>query len=642
MMAWDKWAHAPESYREKTFEKAIDACENAQVGMVQLPGANRPMSEFAADIAPFFENSLDIFYKPNENVIVEIAEYYDKLQKQNNVGLRPVNAKRLLTILESKISFYQSFFNMKSKEWERKIHSPTEQQISILMCSDIFLNKLHQLNRLSFYPLPFIENGKMQLPIQGYDDRLQAYFCHNLPDFEYIKANEAKEKVEDVIADFCFKEPQIDRVMAWSYILTPACRGLYIRPTCRTPAFLIKANRERAGKDYLAGVIGCIYEGRAIDDSPLSTGDGMKNNEELRKKLTSAIKLGRRRYHSSNNKGRLDIAVLEQFLTSEEWRDRELGKNNEILLRNEIDFSLSANVGITYPPDLWYRCRPINLFYSEEDPNSRAFSRPDLHGYVIQNRGEILNAIYSLIKDWIDAGQKSGRSLFTSFPEWARVVGGIMHHHSLGDPCQAVEDDGVGGDKDTQDMKTLFEKAYNEKISPVTPSQLMDKIRDEWQDEQGIFTGIDLSTKGGRTIFGLMLQKFVGRTLSDIKLNVDDPKQRPARRKYTFFNPNIDKPIIKDGNLGTFGNFTIPTEIKKIDKNIEVSQNTTNPYQVTNLKPASPLEIVEEDFVSEATTGAPMPNEHKCAGCGANPCVGFGYRGRPLCQACWDDPNNRK
>jgi hypothetical protein len=600
-------------------------------GSVQLPGDNRPMSEFALDVAPFFENSLEIFYKPTENIIVEVTKYYDKLQKHDNIGLRAVSAKRMLNILEQRISFYVYSFNMKDKDWDQKYQSPTEQHISILMVSDNFRNRLHQLNRLSFFPLPFIIDGIMQMPNKGYDDRLQAYFCHNLPPFSYTPTKKAISVLKSILADFCFKDKEIDIVMALSFMLTPACRGLYARPTCRTPAFIIKANRERAGKDYLAGVVGCIYEGKAIDDSPLSTGDGQKNNEELRKKLTSAIKQGRRRYHSSNNKGWLDIAILEQFLTSEEWRDRELGKNHELQLHNEIDFSLSANVGITYPPDLWYRCRPINLFYSEEDPNGRAFSKPDLHGYVIQHRPVILNAIYSLIKDWIDAGQPPGPSLFTSFPEWARVVGGIMHHHGLGDPCQKVEDDGIGGDRDTQDMKSLFELAHKHKVSPVTPSQLMEVLHTKWQEEEGIFSRIDLGGKSGRTIFGLMLQKYTGRTLSGIKLRVDDIKQRSARRKYYFYDPELETPKETDGNLGNLGNVSIPTAIKKIENNIELRPKLTKGCQVANFEPSETLPEATEEYVSPEIINMP------CSLCGASLSHFWDKRGKPICGQCRSD-----
>jgi hypothetical protein len=311
---------------------------------------------------------------------------------------------------------------------------------------------------------------------------------------------------------------------------------LYKRITCRTPLFLIIANREGLGKDYLAGVVGIIYEGVATDDTPFAMG-GKKSSdsEELRKKITSFLRTGKKRIHSANNKGYLNNAILEQILTTEYWADRILGKNETINLPNELDFSLSANVGLSYSADLARRSRPINLFFAGENPNTRVFKNPDLQGYVKENRDLILSAIFTLILDWYNAGKHKSDSIFTSFPEWARVVGGIMNYHKLGDPCVQVEDDNVGGDKETMFMKEIYEYMIEKKAEKVTVAD----IRNLLLTEDAPQCYYNLEEREGQTKFGLLIKRFAGRELKNIKLEVAEPNPRAARVKYCF--KKIDK-----------------------------------------------------------------------------------------------------
>jgi hypothetical protein len=86
------------------------------------------------------------------------------------------------------------------------------------------------------------------------------------------------------------------------------------------------------------------------------------------------------------NKARiLTIKALIAAITGTVWCTRRLGSNDSsssLEYRNELEFSLSANTGLQFREDFIPRCRFIHLAYFEEDPNSRTFSRTDLHGYV--------------------------------------------------------------------------------------------------------------------------------------------------------------------------------------------------------------------------------------------------------------------
>lgn len=47
----------------------------------------------------------------------------------------------------------------------------------------------------------------------------------------------------------------------------------------------------------------------------------------------------------------------------------------------------------------------------------------------------MLGAVAALVKHWIGCGCPPGQTPFNSFPEWARVVGGVMTCCDLGNPC---------------------------------------------------------------------------------------------------------------------------------------------------------------------------------------------------------------
>lgn len=525
---------------------------------IELPGDNRPITSFSKEYSPIITetNNNQIFYKPNENKYVEIVSFEDKLEKRKITGFQELRINRLINILESKIKTF--VWTKKDNEYVKTYRTLNEVKMKLLIENDDFKNSFPVVLRFLAYPMIILsENNDLIISKPGYNENLQSYFTEDCPKINFMDINEAKKIINDIISDFCFKTEQ-DKIMALSYIITPACRGLYKTITSRTPLFLIKANRERAGKDYLAGVVGIIYEGKAIDDTPFNSGDG-QNTEELRKKLTSAIKTGRRRIHSSNNKGFLNNAILEQFLTSETWRDRELGSNTELILNNEIDVSLSANIGITYSADLFNRSRIINLEYYDEDANKRTFKIPDLHGYVKKNRQIILSAIFTIIKKWIDDGMiEYKESIFTSFNEWARIVGNIMIHNDMGNPCISQEDDGIGGDKETSDFKALFElcaslqKENLNYINGYKPSDIMNLIISEQQLESPIFSGWDFNELKVRTKFGISLQKYLNREFSGIKMILKDPNQKRSDRKtYLFINTNKI-----GGNLGNLGNLS--------------------------------------------------------------------------------------
>lgn len=212
--------------------------------------------------------------------------------------------------------------------------------------------------------------------------------------------------------------------------------------------------------------------GYANEDAPLDS-----EREETIKRIGAALSSGRRFMHFANCKGHIDNAGFEQASTAKVFNCRKLGSNEssaDLKLPNETEFNISANTGFSFSEDFNLRCRKISLVYSEEDANSRRFRDTDLHGWILEHRQELLNAVAGLIQCWHQQACPPGETAFTSFPEWARVVGGILVTCGLGDPCVPQLDGTLTSDTTTAEMKKLFQIGFQEKPNEWSPGYRWD------------------------------------------------------------------------------------------------------------------------------------------------------------------------
>ena len=91
-----------------------------------------------------------------------------------------------------------------------------------------------------------------------------------------------------------------------------------------TPAFVYTGNRPGLGKDYCAAIPSLVMEGSYKEDTPICDGGRGVDGDELRKKITTAIKNGRKSMHFSNNKGNMKSGILEKLITDYIWTYRLL------------------------------------------------------------------------------------------------------------------------------------------------------------------------------------------------------------------------------------------------------------------------------------------------------------------------------
>ncbi len=529
---------------------------------IELPREGRLISDFCKECGEILKTKNRLFFKQDTKKIVEIITNNENV-KEKYECFSIVGPSRFITLIEEHIIPIVYVENKEIKEQikeqkkiikdlkkiesdEKQVIIPSKkirmeyiakpkslssEQAKTILASEEFEKMLPKIERIFKSPIPIIYEGKLTFPKKGYDERFNSWLSYDTPNIETsLSLGEATGIIKDILKDFSFRSKQ-DFSNAVAAILTPHIKGLLPKFTTRSPMFGYMGNRPGVGKGYLAALTSLIMEGIHINQPPVSTSDRKTDNsEELRKKITSAMIAGILFYVTDNNKGHMDSPVLEAAITSEKWEDRLLGENISVVLNNELIYGFTGNINLTLSPDLQRRTKIIYLHSEVENIDSRKFSRPNLHEWVVNNRGLILSAIYTLIRNWFEKGCLKSKLEYNGFPEWGRICGGIMETAGYTSPCNPDEGLIIGTDPETEDMKTLFETAYEtygEKW--ITKQQLQDLIF-----MTDAFTYIDFSKRSDQISFGKKLSRFVGRDLSNIFLTIKDPKMRASRQEFMF------------------------------------------------------------------------------------------------------------
>ena len=546
---------------------------------ILLPGIDRPVGEFATEIAEYYAAKRTLFYRPETSEVVRVGMVKVDDEGHQILGIQAVNESSFVTFLEQDINLYTI-----DGRGERHIRSVPAQTAKLVLASvDQFKMKLPIVKRLLPVPVPRLIEGKLKFPQKGYDISFMSFVPEDSPEIKEMSLEASKNLLlNEVYAEFAFKSQQ-DKVNALAHLITPLCRGLFSRETTRSPLFIYLANREGSGKDYAAGIVSIVYQGEAAEDPPVTKAEG-GSDDEFRKKVIASFKIGRNLLHTSNNRGYLNSAELEALITKEVYVDRQLGSNTLLEFPNTLTISLSANTGLTYPADLQRRSVFVNLFLDLEDPNTRVFKNPDLHGWVKEHRADVLSALYALIKNWVDKGLPKSKQPLASFPEWQAVVGGILEAAGIGTPMQNDVLNAVGGDQETLSMRQLYLTAFELWGAKwVQKSEIFMELQNSESPMFGLFPYLNWEAhpESAKMSLGRLLSKYAGRIFADIRMEELKPSGHASRAQYRF--SRIGDAVLtqqKFQNNGIENNSSLaplaPLAPFTIEKNIESSNNSNN------------------------------------------------------------------
>ena len=268
---------------------------------------------------------------------------------------------------------------------------------------------------------------------QGYDAKTQVLFFPRTEfpliaeDLGLDDAILACNELLDVVGDFRFEAEE--HKAAWlAALLTPLARFAFSGPA---PLFLIDANVRGAGKGLLAQTMATIVLGHTMPVSSYA-----HDSDELRKKITAIAIAGDRMVLFDNLKGLFGNDTLDRALTSTRWKDRLLGKNQEIELPLLPTWFATGN-NVQVSADSTRRIIHIRLDVLEEYPEDRSgFRHPNLLEWISEQRPRLLTRAIIILSAYLRAGCPcQGLTPFGSFEAWSAVVRGAITWVNQPDPC---------------------------------------------------------------------------------------------------------------------------------------------------------------------------------------------------------------
>lgn len=229
--------------------------------------------------------------------------------------------------------------------------------------------------------------------------------------------------VDELLGDFPFAS-QADRANAIGLLLTPLIR--HVVPV--VPLAIISSPIKGSGKNLLASAATIVATGRPAEVYPCPVDD-----EEMRKAILAKLSTGASVVFLDEAR-ELRAGALSAALTAETYQDRRLGHTEEVRVRQAATWIAAGN-NVTVAGDLDRRSYAIRLDPKVARPWQRSeseFRHPDLIGWMLERRWDLLAAALTMVTAWHAAGRPAGPApALGSFTAWAQMIGGVLHHAGI-------------------------------------------------------------------------------------------------------------------------------------------------------------------------------------------------------------------
>jgi len=550
------------------------------------------------------------------------------IDEKQNPYIDPLTESSLRGLLTRAADFIKVNTNAKGEVVETKVSPPLDVVRDTLSLRGWQLPPL-----LSIIEVPVICSDGTIIDKIGYDAKTCLYY-HPSPELRVppvpdtptesdVKA--AKALLLEVICNFPF-DSEASGANAVAAMLTPI-----VRPVIDglVPLAVFDKPQPGTGASLLSDVIAFIATGQTAGML-----GGQRKEEEWRKAITTILLYGRSVICIDNIDGDLDSTSLSTVLTARVWRDRILGRNEEVLLPNMSTWIANGN-NIRLAGDLPRRAYRARLDAQLAQPWLRqpsAFKHPDLIKWVRQKRGDIIAAMLTVARSWVVAGKPAPQALVTigSYESFCEVLGGILSFMEvkgfLGNLQQMYSEmdvetpqwggfleawQEVFGDSGVTVAEVTKKLNENEGFAAALPGSLADKDEKGYNRKLG---GALARRKDVRFPNGLMIQA------GEIKHHATAWKIVKAKSELPFFSFG--------GELGELGHTPRECEDEKEnDKDKYIDKEW-----VYRNSPDSPLDTKKGELAKGNRPTTPCPT---CGG------TDWWQRvtGELVCQKCHPDPN---
>jgi hypothetical protein len=306
---------------------------------------------------------------------------------------------------------------------------------------------------LSACPTMDLKTGRV-IAKNGYDDRTGIYVAYDGPAVEMLEALEGETGLEVAgravkmllrpLAGFPFVTmggKNFDRSVALSAILTATVRkGLET-----APLHAFDATTRGSGKGLLASLVSIIATGSR--PPMINTGH---TEEETEKRMIALALMGLPVVCLDNVAIPLGGDILCSLLTETSVMGRVLGKSEQKALHSSCMFLVTGN-NLRLKEDLARRALRCKIDPEMERPEERKFpDMPDLRGWAAKERGRLLGAALSLLREYGKAGKPKpeGYTRVGSFEDWSDEIRAAL--------IWAGEDDPYGNHREVDSADPVF------------------------------------------------------------------------------------------------------------------------------------------------------------------------------------------
>jgi hypothetical protein len=221
-----------------------------------------------------------------------------------------------------------------------------------------------------------------------------------------------------------FRTSRLNDRAFWLKNPVPPSVGLSVmRPVLPTaPCYALDAPIQGSGKTLLAVCLSILATGEKATIWPHTAG---RDDEEVRKRLFTALRTGERALIWDNVTGIFDSAAIAALLTSENYTDRQTGKSEAATIPNRSLFLMTGN-NITLAGDLPRRVLKCRIYPKSERPYARRFDL-DPAAYTMNNRQRMAAAVLTIVRGWLQSAEHIFEETNTpgrmaSFEDWDDLV----------------------------------------------------------------------------------------------------------------------------------------------------------------------------------------------------------------------------
>lgn len=402
-----------------------------------------------------------------------------------------------------------------------------------------------------------------------YHHRLQGLQVPAIPDHPTRdEIDAAIALLWEPLADFPFDTPA-SAANALALMLTPLYRPAIAG---NVPLALIDAPQAGTGKSLLSRVVTALYAGNP-DPSVITA---PREDDEWRKRITSALMIGAPIVTIDNLTGTLWSGQLSAALTSGTWADRVLGGNDIARLPQRAVWIATGN-NVRLGGDIPRRCFWIRLDARMSRPYQReGFKHSNIVAWVIDHRGELIAAALTLARAWFSAGCPSANTIrMGSFEDWARVLGGVLAVAGMPGFLGNLEEMLDSADEDGPQWGSFLVGLAEEVAGrAVSVSEICKAIESSAVLIELIPSHFDAPTKsaeGGAVVLtpkfkrdlGYQLRARKGTRYGDSQVRIERAQGAGGHEKVAKWRILFDTPQKSAGDAGNAGNVSVLTRETK-------------------------------------------------------------------------------